>query len=181
MNNFPIPTKEQVSPVNQDLFDEMNNQIGFVPNLYAVIANSDNALSNYLTLQNSSTSINDREREVIVLVVSQFNQCKYCLSAHTAIAKKTGFTDAQIIEIRRSEISFDHKLDALAKLVKSVAENKGHADSELITNFYAVGFNKGNLIDVIMLVGDRIITNYLYALTDIPVDWPLAPELEEII
>jgi len=27
------------------------------------------------------------------------------------------------------------------------------------------------------VIGDKIITNYLHALTDIPVDWPLAPAL----
>ena len=178
MKNFPIPTKEQVSPANQAIFDNLKGMVGFVPNLYAIMGHSDNALGDYLTLQNRKSSVRAKEREVINLVVSQVNNCSYCLSAHTQFAKMKGFTDGQILDIRRATISFDPKLDALAKLVKSTTENRGHASAAVIENFFAAGYTEGNLIDVVIVIGDKIITNYLHALTNIPVDWPLAPELE---
>ncbi len=178
MKNFPIPTKEQVSPANQTIFDNLKGMVGFVPNLYAIFAHSDTALSDYLALQNRKSSIRAKEREVINLVVSQVNNCSYCLSAHTQFAKINGFSDEQILDIRRANISFDSKLDALAKLVKSSTENRGHASAEVLENFFAAGYTEANLIDVVIIIGDKIITNYLHALTDIPVDWPLAPELE---
>lgn len=177
MKNFPIPTKEQVSPANQGIFDSLTGMVGFVPNLYAIFAHSENGLSNYLTLQNGKSSIRAKEREVINLVVSQVNNCSYCLSAHTQFAKMNGFTDEQVLDIRRVNIGFDTKLDALAKLVKSTTENRGHVSSEILDNFFAAGYTEGNLIDVVIVIGDKIITNYLHALTDIPVDWPLAPAL----
>ena len=65
METFPIPAKEQVSPENQVIFDNLNKLIGFVPNLYAVFAHSKNALGNYLTLQNGKTLLRAAEREVI--------------------------------------------------------------------------------------------------------------------
>lgn len=178
MKSFPIPTKEQVSPANQAIFDNLKGMVGFVPNLYAIFGHSDTALSDYLALQNRKSSIRAKEREVINLVVSQVNNCSYCLSAHTQIAKMNGFTDQQILDIRRADAGFDLKLDALAKLVKSTTENRGHARSEVLDNFFAAGYTEANLIDVVIIIGDKIITNYLHALTDIPVDWPLAPELE---
>ena len=178
MKNFTIPTKEQVSPANQAIFDNLNGMVGFVPNLYAIFSHSDTALSDYLALQNRKSSIRAKEREVINLVVSQVNNCSYCLSAHTQFAKMNGFTDEQILDIRRGSVDFDPKLNALAKLVKSTTENSGHADAEALENFYAAGYTEANLIDVVIIIGDKIITNYLHALTDIPVDWPLAPELE---
>ena len=89
-----------------------------------------------------------------------------------------GFTDEQILDIRRADIGFDTKLDALAKLVKSTTENRGHVSSAILDNFFAAGYTEASLIDVVIVIGDKIITNYLHALTDIPVDWPLAPELE---
>jgi len=64
------------------------------------------------------------------------------------------------------------------RLAKSMAENKGHADPQLIERFYAAGYNEGSLVDVVMAVGDKIISNYIFALTGIPIDYPLAPELE---
>lgn len=178
MKNFPIPTKEQVSPANQTIFDNLKRMVGFVPNLYAIFSHSDTALSDYLALQNRKSSIRAKEREVINLVVSQVNNCSYCLSAHTQFAKMNGFTDEQILDIRRGNISFDSKLDALAKLVRSTTENRGQVSPEILENFYAAGYTEASLIDVVIVIGDKIITNYLHALTDIPVDWPLAPELE---
>lgn len=178
MKNFPIPTKEQVSPDNQAIFDNLNGMVGFVPNLYAIFAHSSSALGDYLALQNRKSSIRAKEREVINLVVSQVNSCSYCLSAHTQFAKMHGFTDEQILDVRRANIGFDPKLDALAKLVKNTTENRGHASGAVIETFYAAGYTEANLIDVVIIIGDKIITNYLHALTDIPVDWPLAPELE---
>lgn len=177
MKTFQIPTREQVSPANQTLFDNLTKMAGHVPNLYAVFAHSENALGNYLTLGGGRTSLRAKEREVVNLVVSQVNKCLYCLSAHTAIGKKLGFSDDQVLEVRRAEITFDPKLDTLAKLVKSIAENQGHADPQLVENFYAAGYNDGNLIDVVIAVGDKIITNYVFALTAVPIDYPIAPEL----
>jgi len=177
MKNFPVPQREQVSPANQVIFDNLKKIVGFVPNLFATLAHSENALGNYLALQNAKTSLKAKEREVINLVVSQINGCAYCLSAHTAIAKMNGFTDQQILEIRGAEITFDPRYDALAKLVKSIVENRGHADDKFIENFYKAGYSHATLADSIVAIGDKIITNYLFALTEVPIDWPLAPKL----
>jgi uncharacterized peroxidase-related enzyme len=177
MNTFPVPTRDQVSPANQALFDNLTKKIGSVPNVYAVLAHSEHALGNYLTLGNSKTSLRAKEKEVVNLVVSQVNKCLYCLAAHTAISKSLGFTDEQVLEIRKARISFDPKLDALAKLVKSITENQGHADPQLVENFYAAGYTKGSLMDVVIAISDKIVTNYVFALTEIPIDFPVAPEL----
>ena len=178
MKTYSIPTKEQVSPANQSIYDNLNKLVGRVPNLYAAFANSDYALGNYLTLQNSKSSLRAKEREVINLVVSQVNRCLYCLSAHSALAKMQGFSDEQILQIRKADIPFDQKLDVLAKLIKSIVENKGQVDEQLLDNFYAAGYTEGNLADVVIGIGDKMITNYMYALTEIPIDWPAVPEIK---
>ena len=177
MKSIAVPTREQVSPANQVLFDSLQKNIGSVPNLYAVYAYSENALGTYLALTGAKTSLRAKEKEAVNLIVSQVNGCEYCLAAHTAIAKKQGLTDEQILEIRRGSVSFDAKLDALVKLAKSITENKGHADEQLVANFFAAGYNEGSLIDVVIVVGDKTITNYIYALTGIPVDFPAAPAI----
>jgi hypothetical protein len=40
MSSFAVPTREDVSPQNQALFDNLKGALGFVPNLYATIAYS---------------------------------------------------------------------------------------------------------------------------------------------
>jgi len=177
MKTFAVPTREQVSENNKAIFDNLNKAIGMVPNLYATMAYSENALGNYVTFQGGKTSLRGKEKEAVNLIVSQVNDCIYCLSAHTAIGKMHGFTDDQIIEIRKGSALFDAKLDALVKLAKNITENRGKADTTLVDNFFAAGYNEGSLVDLIMLVGDKTIMNYLHNLTEVPVDFPLAPAL----
>ena len=177
MKTFAVPTREQVSENNKAIFDNLNKAIGMLPNLYATMAYSDNALGNYVTFQGGKTSLRAKEKEAVNLIVSQVNDCIYCLSAHTAIGKMHGFTDDQIIEIRKGSALFDAKLDALVKLAKNITENRGKADTTLVDNFFAAGYNEGSLVDLIMLVGDKTIMNYLHNLIEVPVDFPLAPAL----
>ncbi|OWY31977.1 carboxymuconolactone decarboxylase family protein [Herbaspirillum aquaticum] len=177
MNTFTIPTAATVSPANQAIFDNLRKGLGMVPNLYATFAHSEHALGNYLTLQNGKSSLTAKEREVINLVVSQVNECAYCLAAHTVLGGMVGFTPEQIIAIRKGGAAFDARLDALARLVKSAAEHRGHAAPALVDAFFAAGYSEGNLVDVVMVIGDKIITNYLHALTQVPVDFPAAPAL----
>jgi uncharacterized peroxidase-related enzyme len=174
---FTVPTKAEVSAHNQGLFDALQQKLGFVPNLYAYFAKNETALGDYLTLQNRKSTLRAKEREVINLVTSQINGCRYCQAAHTAIGKMNGFTDEQIIEIRKGSASFDSKLDALAKFTASVVENRGRATQESKGAFFAAGYDEANLIDAVIIIGDKIISNYLHNLTGFEIDFPLAESL----
>jgi AhpD family alkylhydroperoxidase len=177
MTPINVPTRDEVSAANQALFDSLHKGLGMVPNLYATLAHSTHALASYLALQNAKSSIVGKAREVVNLVVSQVNDCEYCLAAHTAIGKMVGFTDAQIIEIRRGGASFDARLDALAKLVKNIASERGHADPARVQAFFDAGWTRENLVDAIVVIGDKTVTNYLHGTTRVPVDFPPAPAL----
>ncbi len=181
MSTFEVPQREEVSGNNQAIFDSLEKAVGFVPNLFATYAYSENALGNYLNLQNAKTSLKAKEKEVVNLAVSEVNGCIYCLSAHTAIGKMNGFTDEQILELRAGFASFDHKLDALARLGKNITENRGKTDAVVLEKFFDAGWTKENLIDTIVLVGDKTISNYLHRTTQVPVDFPIAAPLEAVL
>ncbi|WP_047247031.1 carboxymuconolactone decarboxylase family protein [Maribacter thermophilus] len=180
MSIFNVPKREEVSNENQEIFDNLEKAVGFVPNLYATYAHSENALANYLALSNAKTSLSAKQKEVVNLAVSQVNDCNYCLAAHTAIGKMNGFTDDQILELRKGHASFDTQLDALAKLAKNITENRGATDQSVIDNFLKAGWTKENLVDTIVLVGDKTISNYLHKTTNVPVDFPEAKPLETV-
>jgi AhpD family alkylhydroperoxidase len=72
-------------------------------------------------------------------VVSQVNSCAYCLAVHTALGKMVGFAPEQILEIRRGGANFDARLEALAKLVRNITLERGHADPALVQAFFAAG------------------------------------------
>ena len=174
---YTIPTRDEVSATNQAIFDNLKKAIGFTPNLYAYFAKSETALGDYVAFQNRKSTLRAKEREVINLVTSQINGCRYCQSAHTAIGKMNGFTDEQILQIRTGEAPFDSKLDALAKFTASVVENKGRATIDSKEAFFAAGYTEANMVDAVIIVGDKIISNYIHNLTGFEIDFPLAAEL----
>jgi uncharacterized peroxidase-related enzyme len=178
MMQFTVPTHSEVSENNQAIFNNLKKGLGFVPNLYAYFAKNETALGDYLTLQNRKSTLKGKEREVVNLVVSQVNDCHYCQSAHTALGKMNGFTEDQILEIRGGEASFDAKLDALAKFVKETTVHRGRPTRQATKTLFAAGYNEANLIDIIMVIGDKIISNYIHGITQFAIDFPLATQLE---
>jgi uncharacterized peroxidase-related enzyme len=177
MKKFNVPTRNEVTPDNQAIFDNLEKAVGFLPNLYATYAHNDTALSDYLALANRKTSLSAQEKEIVNLVVSQVNDCAYCLAAHTAIGKMNGFTNHQILEIRSGRASFNSTFDALAQYVKDATENRSKPSSESIANLFSAGYTKAEVIDIIMLIGDKTISNYLHGTTQVPVDFPAAAAL----
>jgi len=174
---FEVPTRDQVSPNNQAIFDRVQNAFGRVPNLFATFALNETALADYLALQNRKSTLSAKEREIINLVVSQVNDCKYCVPAHTAVSKLHGFTDEQILEIRRAQVSFDNKYEALAKFAKETAISRGRPSKNAADALFEAGYTKANVVDIMMAIGDKIISNYLHNFTQIPVDWPDVPKI----
>ena len=178
MQKFNVPTRNEVSPNNQAIFDNLQKNLGFVPNLYAYYAKNETALGDYLALQNRKSTLKAKEREIVNLVTSQINGCRYCQSAHTVLGKMNGFTEDQILDIRNGRVPFDPQLNALAQFTQSVVENRGKASEEAKARFFEAGYTEAQLIDVVMVIGDKIISNYIHNLADFAIDFPVAPELE---
>ncbi len=180
MTQFTIPTRAEVSANNQVLFDNLQKGLGFVPNLYAYFSKSETALGDYLSFQNRKSTLRAKEREVINLVVSQVNECQYCLSAHTVLGKMNGFSDAQILEIRSGNVSFDSKLNALANFVRETTIMRGKPAASTTNALFAAGYNEANLVDIMIVIGDKIVSNFIHGVTKFEVDFPMAPALEEV-
>lgn len=171
-----VPTREQVAPNNQVIFDNLQKSLGFVPNLYATIAHSTNGLERFLAYQNAKTSLSNKEKEAVNLIVSQINNCVYCQSAHLVLGKMNGFSDDQLLDIRNGKSS-DFKINALVQLAVEITKTRGYANPELVNAFFAHGYTNENLVDLIIQISEKTAMNYLHNLTKVPVDFPLAPTL----
>lgn len=176
-NTFNVLKREEVSAKNQQIFDGLKKAFGAVPNLLSTLAYSENALEAYINLENSKTSLTKKEIEAVKLVVSEVNSCLYCLSAHTMVAKMNGFTEEQTLEIRGGSAGFDKKLNALVKLAKQLSEKRNAGDGTLVAAFFDAGYSKENLIDMIVHIGDKTISNILHAVTQVPIEFPLAKSI----
>lgn len=177
MANFSIPTRNQVSTGNQAIFDQLEKGVGFVPNLYATLAHSENALGNFLGFANGKSSLSKKEQEVINLAVSQVNECVYCLAAHTAMGKGQGFSEEQTLELREGYASFDAKLDALAVFASETALQRGKPSQETVDALLAAGYTNESVVDAVLVIAEITVTNYLHGITKVAVDFPAAPAL----
>jgi uncharacterized peroxidase-related enzyme len=179
MAQFTIPTKETAAPESAAIFANLEKGLGFVPNLYAYIGHSSNALANYLAFQQgqSKGAFKAKEREAVNLVVSQINGCRYCQSAHTALGKMNGFTDDEILALRAGDAP-DARLQAIVTLAAEITQTQGHPSASAVEGFFAQGFDQAALVDLVSLVADKILSNYLHNITQITIDFPVAPELE---
>ncbi len=177
MNTLNVLNKAEVSPNNQAIFEKLEKGLGFVPNIYAAMAHSDNALEDYLQFSNIKTSLSPIEKEVVDLAISEVNGCRYCQSAHTEISKMKGLDDSQILELRQGKASWDKKLNALSAISKEIAVTRGKVSSSTIDAFYNEGYTKENLVDLVMAVGIITVTNTFHNLTEIEIDFPVAESL----
>jgi len=178
MKTIVVPAKEQVSADAQAIFEQIQKKLGKVPNLYATIGYSADALKAFLGFDASfaHTAFSEKEKEAINLIVSEVNNCNYCLAAHTMLATMKGYSKEDTLGFRRGNAA-DEKLDTAVKLAKSIAENKGDADAQLKENFFTAGYDEKALIDLIGLITVRSFTNYVYATTQVPIDFPVAEAL----
>jgi uncharacterized peroxidase-related enzyme len=174
--DFSVPTRDAVAPANQAIFDQLQASLGFVPNLYATIAYSEHGLGRFLAYQNAKTSLSNKEKEAVNLAVSQVNDCQYCLSAHYVIGKMNGFTEDQLHELRQGHSS-NPKLNALVALAADITAHRGRPSAAHVAEFFAQGYTKAHLIDLILLISDKTAMNYVHNLTQVTVDFPLAPAL----
>ena len=88
LTQITVPTRDQVDATSQGIFDQLKSQLGMVPNIYATIGYSSNALSSFLAFSGNAGkgTFSNKEIEAIKLAVSEANGCNYCKAAHTAIA-----------------------------------------------------------------------------------------------
>ena len=180
MKTISVPTREQVDAKSQQIFDQLKGQLGMVPNLYAKIGYSSEALENFLNFSGKAGkgSFSNKEIEAIKLAVAEVNGCEYCLAAHTAIGKMNGFTEEDTLKLRNASIE-DDKLRVLTSLAKDVAQNRGKANRNVVEDFFAAGYDEKALIDFISAVIEITFTNYTHGLTQIPVDFPKAQTLRK--
>lgn len=178
MEPFTVPTYDQVSDNAKPAFDQFNKVMGKMPNLYATIGYSGNALNSYLhyVSEQARGTFHAKEREAVYLIVSQLNGCEYCLASHTQSAIKNGWTEEETLNLRAGTHA-EQKWQVIYKVIRSVIEQKGKVDDELLGEFYALGYHEAAIMDLMVLINVMSFTNYVFRLTQIPIDFPLAKNI----
>src|SRR3954468_169559 len=94
---------------------ELEQRIGFIPNLAVAIAGSPVAIAGFVALQGvlRETRLSALERGVVALTVSAENACEYSLAAHSAFARKGGRSPDLAAGVRAGEPAADPRLREL--------------------------------------------------------------------
>jgi uncharacterized peroxidase-related enzyme len=173
MNRIHQTDPAQATGKTKQLFDAVQVRLGRVPNLMRVFGNSPAALEAYLNFSGAlmKGALPLALREQIALAVSEINGCGYCLSAHTLSAAKVGLSQEDILAARRSTAAND-KSDAVLKLARAVALQRGQISDGDLQNARSAGLNDAEIVEVIQHVALNTLTNYTNNVARTVLDFP---------
>lgn len=177
MNRLNIPSLEQSPAASRPLLDAVQQQLGVVPNLFRLVGNSPAALEGHLGLSKAlgKSSIGLATGGRIALAVAQFNECAYCLAAHTYLGQNLiKLSDAEM-QANRAGGSNDAKAAAAVRFAVQVAQSRGAVSDAELQAVKAAGFSEAEVVEIVQHVVLNIWTNYINRLADTAVDFPEAP------
>ncbi len=173
MSRINTVTAEQANNEQQALFDAIQSQLGMVPNFLRVFANSPSALKAFLGLHTiaGEGALDEATRERIALALAEQNACQYCVSAHSAIGRKTGLNSDEI-EANRAGNSQDAKAAVAVRFAKSLSENTGEVTTSELLEVRNAGYSDAELVEIITHVGMNLLTNILGKASQVEIDFP---------
>ena len=173
MSQFNIHSIQTAPVTAKPLLEGSLNKYGFVPNLHGGLAESPSALEAYiqLTALFDKTSLSPTERQVVLLAASAENHCGYCVAAHSMIARQMVKIDSNVVDaLRKRQVLPNPKLDALAIFTRAVVEQRGVVSGKILEDFIAAGYTHQQVLDVLLGVAMKTLSNYTNHLIDTPLD-----------
>ena len=177
MKPYKIYTAESATPPTDKLLYAVEDMNGFVPNVFAVLAESEASLRAFIQLnqQLGESSFDATEREIIQTAASVENQCSYCVAGHTAFSNMQGVDNKVIDAVRNNQAIKPPKLEALNQFTRRMVNNKGSISNQQLTDFFDVGYTPANALEVILGICVKTFSNYAGNMIGIPLDDQFSP------
>ncbi|MDE3740475.1 carboxymuconolactone decarboxylase family protein [Maribacter polysaccharolyticus] len=172
MSTLKLHTLETAPEEGKDLLQKSQNAYGYIPNLHAVLAGAPGLLNAYQNLHELfvNSSFNNDELTVVWQTINVAHECHYCVPAHTAIAHSMK-VDNEIIEALRNSTKLpSEKLQVLHETTLSVVRNRGYISKEEVEVFYAAGYEERQLLEIILGLSQKVISNYVNHIAATPID-----------
>lgn len=176
MSRIPTPATIADAPErSQAGLQAVEKQLGMVPNLFRLVANSPAALEGYLGLNGALAkgALPAATRERIALAVAEINGCSYCLSAHTYIGRNLAKLDDAEITANRSGASNDPKADAAVRLAVKVVRERGHVSEDDLRAVKLAGYDDAQVVEIVLHVALNTLTNYINEVAKTDIDFPV--------
>lgn len=174
MSMFELHTRETAPADSRPLLAESERAYGSIPGLHAVLAEAPGLLEAYQTLHAlfSRSSFDADEITVVWQTINVEHACHYCVPAHTAIAKMMKVDDAITDALRDETPLPSERLEALRTFTLAVVRERGHVSPSEVDAFLGAGFTRRQVLEVILGLAQKVISNYTNHLAETPVDPP---------
>ncbi|AUS05314.1 carboxymuconolactone decarboxylase family protein [Pseudotamlana carrageenivorans] len=174
LTNHSIETAPEGSKA---LLQKSLDAYGFIPNLHGVLAGAPGLLEGYQILHElfTKSSFDKDELTVVWQTINVEQGCHYCVPAHTGIAKQMKVDDAITEALRNQTALPSEKLQALHNMTLLVTKNRGKVSKDAIKTFYEAGYNERHLLEIILGLSQKVISNYTNSIAETPVDEPFQP------
>jgi uncharacterized peroxidase-related enzyme len=176
MSRIPTPATIEAAPAaSRPLLEAVKKQLGVVPNVFRIVANSPAALEGYLALSGALAkgALPAATHERIALAVAGINGCSYCLSAHSYLAEHRAKLDAAEIAANRDGGSIDPKADAAVRFAAMVVRERGHVRDEDLNAVRAAGYSEAEIVEIVLHVALNTWTNYINEVGQTAIDFPV--------
>lgn len=169
---YTVHTPETAPEAARETIAGAKKAFGFVPNLLGVMAEAPALVKAYTTMSRifEETSFSPAERQVVLLTVSYENGCEYCVAAHSVIAGMQKVPGDVVAAVRDGKPIADPKLDALRRFTAAVVEMRGWPSEDDTKAFLNAGYAKAQVLEVILGVGMKILSNYTNHVAETPLD-----------
>lgn len=174
MTTLKVHTIESAPEASKSLLENSQKAYGMILGLHGVLAGSPGLLNAYQTLHELfvASSFNEEELTVVWQTINVEHECHYCVPAHTAIAGMMK-VDNDITEALRNRTPLaNSKLETLRNMTLSMVRNRGNVSQEDLTAFYAAGYGEQQVLDIILGLSQKVISNYTNHIAKTPVDAP---------
>ncbi|MCU6435177.1 carboxymuconolactone decarboxylase family protein [Undibacterium sp. Jales W-56] len=172
--SLPPTTLETSEGRTKEVLEAGKKSAGSIPNMYAGMANSPALLDNYLhgyQLFRTESGFTPAEQELVFLSIARVNECTYCVAAHSFIAGAVSKTPAQAVQAIRDDASIeDARLAALSKFTQTMVSSRGKPTPEELAAFLSLGYTEKNVLEIILAIAVKTISNYSNHVLHTPVD-----------
>jgi len=172
---IPLHTSIEIAPeAARPTLENIKRQMGRVPNVFRMMANSPAALESYVSLNAAlgKGKLDKKIREGIALAVAQTNGCGYCLAAHTYTGLHVTKLSGEEIAAARRGGSTEARADAAVRFAVKIAKDRGSVSEGDIADMKAAGFDDAELVEIVAHVAANTFTNYMNEVFKTEVDFP---------
>ena len=164
--------RESAPDGSKPFLDTVEKKYGFTPALYQVFAGAPAAIKTYLEIAKnySETSLSAKEQQAVLLAVSVENKCHFCKAAHTWGTTAAGVAEGDIAALREGNDPSDPRLAAVARFARHLARERGFASEQEIQTFLEAGFERQHILEVVVGITLKTLSNYTNHLADTPIN-----------